>query len=121
MIVGLLAACNTAPVGWPLDGTAPGAEAPWFHPSDDKCLAMADPYAFEVDGYLFCGLEAGERKIPIDDPIYEPCDGPQTNLESTRVVTVFDGLRARAWPKTLLDGRELVNDWWGDEPLLVDW
>jgi len=117
----LVAACNTADVGWPWSGTAPGAEAPWFHPSDDKCNAREDTDAFEVDGYLYCGLEAGLNKVPIDDPIYEPCDGPQTNDTDISVVTAFDGVRARAWPEELLQGRELVNDWWGDEPRLVDW
>ena len=121
MIALLLAACNTAGVGWPIDGTAPGAWAPWWHPSDDQCETMDDPEEFRVDGYLFCGIAAGLTKIPVDDPVYEPCDGPQTHGGDTIVVAAFDGVRARAWPIDLLDGRELVNDVWGDEPRLVDW
>ena len=121
VLVATLAACNSAPVGWPLDEVAPDGKAPWGHPSDDVCLALADPEAFEVDGYLFCAMEDGLSKIPVDDPIYEPCDGPQTNLPNIDVVAAFDGVRARAWPLEKLQGRELVNDLWGDEPRLVDW
>jgi len=117
----LLAACNTAPVGWPTDDVAPDGKAPWSHPSDDACLSLADPEAFEVDGYLFCGSAEGLSKIPVDDPIYESCGDTTAEEIAGRVVAVFDGARARAYPIALLEGREIVNDWWGDDPLLVDW
>jgi len=117
----LLAACNTAPVGWPTDDVAPDGKAPWSHPSDDACLNLADPEAFEVDGFLFCARSEGERKIPVDDPIYVSCGDTTAEEIEGRVVTVFDGFRARAYPIQLLDGREIVNDWWGNDALLVDW
>jgi hypothetical protein len=117
----VLVACNSAPVGWPLDDVAPDGKAPWGHPSDDKCLSLEDPEAFLVDGYLFCGMEQGLAKIPVDDPIYEACGDTTATADDDRVFTVFDGVRARAYPIPLLEGREIVNDWWGDEPLLVDW
>jgi hypothetical protein len=117
--VAILAACNSAPVGWPVDTVADDGRPPWGHPSDDACLAFADPAAFEVDGYLFCAQEQALEKIPVDDPIYVPC-GDALGGEDP-VFAVFDGLRARAYPLDLLEGREIVNDWWGDEPRLVDW
>ena len=117
----LLAACNTAPIGWPYDDVAPDGQAPWSHPSDDTCLELADPDAFVVDGYLFCAAEDGAGMIPVDDPVYQSC-GETTAAEiDGRVLAVFDGYRARAYAISLLKGREVVNDWWGDDPLLVDW
>jgi hypothetical protein len=120
-LVVVLAACNNAPVGWPIDDVAPDGKAPWSHPSDDACLNLADPDAFEVDGYLFCAADEAADMIPVDDPVYQGCGETTAEDIDGRVLAVFDGVRARGYANGLLKGREVVNDWWGDEPLLVDW
>jgi hypothetical protein len=104
---------------WPDDAIAPRGEAPWSHPSDDACLAQADLDAFEVDGFLFCGAAAGTNKIPVDDPVYAPCDAGRLGANEA-VLSVFDGAHAQGYRIASLLGREIVHADWLGEPILVD-
>ncbi len=102
---------------WPYEGLAPGAQAPWNAPSDEICEQRDDPIA-RVDDTLWCGAVAAENKIAVLDPIFERCDRAAPN---GAVLAVFDGVLARGYPLAELDDREVVNDWWRGEPLLVDY
>lgn len=110
-------ACNSAPLDY-REGKAPGAPVDWAGPTDDFCL-MAPGESMEVDGFLFCAEVPGRKKIPVDDPVLVPCASAVD--DAIRVVSVFDGVTARAYAVEPLLGRELVNDDFGDEPLLVDY
>lgn len=114
----LLTACNTAPVDYRDLGTAPGAEAPWGAPSEGVCAdRVPRPEDEVIDGYTLCAENQLLEIVPIDDPIYVPCEEAALIGE---VVYVFDGVRARGYSKSFLDDRELVHDEWGGVPVLVD-
>ena len=115
-----LLACNHAPSEWPDPGISPQGQAPWGYPTDLVCDERDDADAVEIDGFTFCGAKEALGKPAIDDPIYRPCSDLPDDL-SVRVLSVFDGVRARAWPIADLLGRELVNDDWGGVPILVDY
>ncbi|MEZ4235489.1 MAG: DUF3179 domain-containing (seleno)protein [Myxococcota bacterium] len=117
LLLGLVG-CNLTPTPWPDPSVAPGGRAPWSHPTDRICRQRQDPGMFEVDGFLFCGDNPGLNKVPIDDPVYVAC--ADATLDE-RVMAVFDGTRARAYALRGLYKRELVNDDWDGEPLLVDY
>jgi hypothetical protein len=111
-----LVACNTAPTDYRV-AKVPGAKAPYAGPTDDACVERG-VLDTEIDGFYFCGEDEGRTKIPVDDPIVVACR--DVDPDDRQVVSVFDGVTARAYPTELLLGRELVNDQWGDEPLLID-
>lgn len=120
MILVTLVACNHAPSEWPDASLSPDGKAPWGHPTETACDNMDDPEAFEVDGFTFCGRDDALDKTAVDDPIYGPCDTAPDDADG-RVFAVFDGVRARGWSIPKLIDRELVNDDWGGEPILVDY
>jgi hypothetical protein len=110
-------ACNLTPTPWPDPSRVSGAKAPWAHPTDLVCASRDDPDSVEIDGFLFCAGDAIQSKIPVDDPRFVSCersriDGP--------VLAVFDGQRARGYSIARMSGREVVNDEWDGEPILVD-
>lgn len=111
-----LVACNTAPTDY-RDGRAPGAKAPYAGPTDTSCVARGETDT-RIDGYYYCGQEEGAQLVPVDDPLFTPCR--DVAAADTRVLSVFDGTRGRAYVVDELLGRELVNDMWGDDPLLID-
>lgn len=115
-LLGLLA-CNTAPTDY-RGGAAPGALSPWFEPSEEFC-DQNDLERILIDGYHWCGMLRSNEVIAVDDPIYTPCAA--VSEANGTALTVFDGVLARAYPLDLMVGRELVNDDWRGEPLLVDY
>jgi hypothetical protein len=117
VVLAVAAGCNLTPTPWPDLSTAPGGRAPWGHPTDVICEHRDDVDQVEIDGYLFCGQNPGSNKVPVDDPIYAPCRESRFDGD---VMAVFDGQRARAYAIARIKDRELVNDDWDGEPLLVD-
>jgi hypothetical protein len=108
MILALLA-CNTAPVWWSDYGVAPGGSAGWGHPSDTRCRAVGGDDAYEIDGFLLCRTDKGP--VPIDDPIHTRCDAAELAPGET-VFYAFDGVRAKVWPLSLVEEREIFHDTW---------
>ncbi|MEQ1503502.1 MAG: hypothetical protein ABMB14_14795 [Myxococcota bacterium] len=119
MIVSLVA-CNLQGQPWPDDSIGPDGKAPWSHPTDLACVERGDPDQKEIDGYLFCGADEARQKVPIDDPVYAPCAGFVAPFDGP-VLAVFDGVLARGYSVDLLKGREIVNDDWAGEPIVVDY
>lgn len=115
-----LVACNHAPSDFRDGSIAPNGKAPWGYPTEVACDEMDDPDAVEIDGFTYCGRRTAGGKVSVDDPIYRPCDQLPDDVAGT-VFSVFDGVRARAWSIEKLDDRELVNDDWDGEPILVDY
>ncbi|MEQ1565312.1 MAG: hypothetical protein ABMA64_06715 [Myxococcota bacterium] len=114
-----LLGCNTAPIDYRDIGEGE-ARAPYTHPTDVICAPFeGEPGVERIDGFLFCQQSEAWRKIPVDEPLYRDCSAP--GLPAVDVLAVYDGVAARAWSLPLLQGRELVNDDWFGEPLLVDW
>jgi hypothetical protein len=101
------------------DEIAPGARAPSDRPTDIVCNDRNDPNAFEVDGFLFCADNLA-KKVPVDDPIYVGCDEVPADARG-EVLSLFDGVHARAWPLEGLHKREIVNDDFFGEPIVVDY
>lgn len=117
----LLLSCNRAPVDYRDVGIAPGAKYPWAGPTDRAC-ERRDETDDPIDGFYFCASDEAVDIVPVDDPLYEPCDDPSLAAFADDVfLTAFDGVRAGAWRIDDLLGRELVHEDWGDEPLLVDY
>ena len=120
MIIFTLFACNQAPIDYSPSDFAPRGAAPYAHPSETFCperdTGIVD-YPV-IDGFRFCNYSPTGKKIPVDDPIYTPCSDAKYTPEPVFYVT--DGVRARAYQIQALDQREIVNDQWGAESVLVD-
>lgn len=116
---GLFLACNTAPLNGSADDIAPGGKAPWGHPTDAECSEVDLAANAIIDGFHYCEYGGELKKIPIDDPVYERCDAVAQT--PAKVLYVTDGARARAYLLDAMDDREIVNDLWGAEPLLIDY
>lgn len=116
-------ACNRAPVDYVSDASAPGSKYPWSHPSEGACADAGEAGDEVIDGFSYCREAEAKEKIPVDDPIYTACAelDPTAVPPNGQVLYVFDGVLARAYPLDLLDGREIVNDLWRDQPIAVDY
>lgn len=113
-------ACNTAPLDYRDVGVAPEGKFPWAGPTDKACVWRGETDE-EIDGFFLCAQDEATGIVPVDDPLYDGCDDPAlAGLGGEEFLTAFDGLEARAWRVADLEGRELVHDDWGDEPLLID-
>ena len=120
LLLPLALGCNDAPL-WPDEGFAPDGEAPWGHPTDVGCrlFTEVDPTQVRIDGYLYCGAGIAFGDIvAVDDPIYSPCTSV-IDGGVDRVMSVFDGVRARAYGLASMDHREIVHTEWDGDPLLV--
>lgn len=115
------AGCNWVPTPYPDPAVAPGGNAPWSHPTNTACDARPESRETDIDGFAFCGRDEGMAKIPIDDPVYVKCADAPPEAGRITVFSVFDGLKARGYVVSEMLGRELVNDDWDGEPLLVDY
>ena len=118
----LAGACNEAPLDWPGDAWAPDGSAPWYHPSDLACEQdHPDEEIVVVDGYRYCGAASALQNIlPVDDPVYARCSLVPPG-DDRKVMSVFDGQRARAYALDALDHREIVHTDWDGQPVLVNY
>jgi len=110
--------CNTAPVEYLTDEKAPGAHGPLDQPTNEACDQLGSPTDPWIDGFQLCRQE--NNIIPVDDPIMYVCADADIHPDE-EMFWVFDGVRARAYPILIMEGRELLNENFGGTPLLVDW
>jgi hypothetical protein len=94
-------------------------EISFVSPNDLFCSKYDEAETFEVDGFLFCGADL-KKKVPVDDPIYWDCHKVRADTDG-EVLSLFDGVHARAWPIEALHKREIVNDDFFGEPIAVDY
>lgn len=125
LMVALLGACNQAPVDYRTDDLAKDAVAPWYRPTHLACEQISRNEGGDlvvVDGFEYCARDAGQFITPIMEPDLQPCASSLEGLDrSEDVFWAYDGTYARAYPIEQLIGHELVNEWFGDTPVLVDW
>lgn len=119
--LGLLS-CNSAPLDYRDLGTAPGAAGSWMAPSDfcGEGMARDLPVHQQIGDFVYC---TGPIPIkPVDDPIFEPCDSPDTDRLSPddEVAWLYDGVNARAYARGPLERREGVHDLLNGIPIFVD-
>lgn len=110
---------------WAGGGPPTSAEAQWydftgspippeklqFGIGKDRIRSIDDPVFVEPDD---------ERLMDIPVSPYRPSEKPD-KIDDIMVIGWVEGDDARAYPIALLDGHELVNDRFGDKPLLVGW
>lgn len=89
-------------------------DSKWF----DVTGATIDPKKFQY------GI--GVDRIPsVDEPQFVFADDPRLAklgiTDSTAVIGYADGDEAKAYPISILDRHELVNDWFRGKPVTVGW
>jgi hypothetical protein len=100
-------------------GTSEEQAATGVAPASVPPIGVYDPVAAGeplTDGYR--PLLDRDQIRPVYDPVFTTeVDWPAESL----VIGVADGGRAKAYPLTLLNQREMVIDSLGDTPILVSW
>jgi hypothetical protein len=112
-----LAACGQA-----LDATATATEASPTEqaPEEQAPAAEPSPPATEVPAYAWNQLLSRDSIRPIYDPEFVPANEAGYNDDELVMGVALDG-EAKAYPISLLNSREMVNDELAGTAILVSW
>ncbi len=121
-LAGLLVAAvaaGAAALAWPADGMQPGLPLPAAAGRGDGA-SSADRVEVRFDERRLYGVLVFDDITPLRDPASAPAGASRLHDE-TLVVGVAVGQEAKAYPITVLQRHEIVNDEVGGVPVLVTW
>jgi hypothetical protein len=108
----LLAGCGITTTAPPTMQTFPSTESPIAETPEQE--------ETEVPAYTWSQLLSRDAILPIYDPEFLPADQAGYADEELVMGVAIEG-EAKAYPISLLNGREMVNDELGGTPILVTW
>jgi len=87
--------------------------------SDSKCDGKPPHLVEVIDGFRKCIFFEFDKIPPIDTPIFVSTDSINDVPDDWEVIVIFDGEIAKAYLLSELNKREVVNDFYGDTPVVV--